>query len=109
MEFVKIMTEEEIHDILGDIHVTFESYYKYDFWFKGEPQRYYHTDTEPPEYYSYRVHTRYGGNKDDIYRYNVSVYDSPPLFPFSNWTYVKVERRKEFGDPWEVLYEEDTY
>jgi len=103
-----MLTEEELKEILGDIHVSFHRYYKYSFYYRGEPEKYYH-DEENNIYYIYRIQTEYGRNHDDIYRYEVNVFHPEPLFPLSMWTAVKIERRNTREETWETVYEADNY
>jgi len=102
------ITEPEIKAILEDIYVSFDNYYKYDFWFTGMPYKYYPEEIDDGTvYWIYKITTKYGGDTDRIYRYNVSIFKPEPLFPFNRWDYVKIERHKRYDEPWEVVFEEE--
>ena len=100
------MNEEELREILGDIHLVFDYYYKYSFYYKAEPAKYFREETdEGTIYWRYKIETREGGNASDIYRYEVDSHSPVPLFPLERWKYVVVRRRQLWDDPWETVYE----
>lgn len=54
-----LMTKDEFYEKYGDVKIKFSSYYKYTFTYGGEL----------PD--GGRVSVDYGGNSDDIYRFDV--------------------------------------
>ena len=71
------MTEAEVNKMFKRSKVKFTSYSKYCFAFK-----YARRD-------GWRIHVEYGGNADDIYRYDVSP-DPEPFGSVDAWNVVRV-------------------
>lgn len=72
------MTTEEFNERFGKYAVKFSSYYKYTFNFRAE--------VEP----GVVVTVGYGGNHDDIYRYEVDSETMEQIDCAENWTSVTV-------------------
>jgi hypothetical protein len=80
-------TEEEVNEKFKDAMVTFDSYYKYTFSFRGYKDQ-------------YIIETTFGGDSSDIYRYDVD--NMPVNFEeVNNWSNVWIKDE----DTNEVVYE----
>lgn len=71
------MTKEEVQEKFKDVKIKFTHYYKYSFTFEGMSED------------GYKIVCSYGGNTDDIYRFNVT--DQPVnVGIISDWVNVLV-------------------
>lgn len=74
------ITEKELKTILGeDFKVKFRRYYKYEFSFIAK-------------FEDYEISTWYGGDTDEIYRYEIFADIEEPLFPLDNWNSIVVTK-----------------
>jgi len=67
------MTDDEFNDTYRDVELVFDSYYKYDFTFKG---------TAPD---GAKIVATFGGNPDDIYHYDISHNSKKKLGTVDQW------------------------
>ena len=72
------MTVEQVNEKFKDVKVTFDSYYKFTFTFKGQSED------------GYTLACLYGGNSDDIYRYDVNT-DPVSFGECDQWSHVVVK------------------
>jgi hypothetical protein len=72
------MTAEQVNEKFKDVKVTFDSYYKFTFTFKGQSED------------GYTLACLYGGNSDDIYRYDVNT-DPVSFGECDQWSHVVVK------------------
>jgi hypothetical protein len=68
MTFENELTDEFIKENFKDVQMTFEHYYKYTFTFIGYLSRKVVNGTE------YKIVARYGGDHDDVYRFEVDTH-----------------------------------
>ena len=72
------MTAEQVNEKFKDVKVTFDSYYKFTFTFKGQSED------------GFTLACLYGGSSDDIYRYDVNT--NPVSFgECDQWSHVVVK------------------
>jgi hypothetical protein len=72
------MTAEQVNEKFKDVKVTFDSYYKFTFTFKGQSED------------GYTLACLYGGSSDDIYRYDVNT-DPVSFGECDQWSHVVVK------------------
>jgi hypothetical protein len=72
------MTVEQVNEKFKDVKVTFDSYYKFTFTFKGQSED------------GYTLACLYGGSSDDIYRYDVNT-DPVSFGECDQWSHVVVK------------------
>ena len=72
------LTVETATERYSDVGLKFASYYKYTFKFRG---------TAPD---GMVIIAEYGGNKDDIYRYNVCANDEQPMGDLEDCSWSRV-------------------
>ena len=65
MPFQNLMSDDDVITLFKDVHLTFDHYYKYMFAFIGHV-----TLSE-----KYKIVAQYGGNHDDIYKFEVDIHD----------------------------------
>jgi len=83
------MTKEEFMEKYGDVEVTFSYYYKYVFHYTGTLED------------GSSIEVEYGGNPDDIYRFEACVGDVETvrgLEPFSGGVYKDYQEIEGFYD-----------
>lgn len=94
------MTREEAEEMFdyynGSLSVTFDSYYKFSFTFLGE-----NDDVE--------LFLGYGGNHDDIYRYNVNTkpVETPKNYNDiikESWSWIKMTDKRT-GKWWQESFD----
>jgi hypothetical protein len=73
-----MMTVEQVNEKFKDVKVTFDSYYKFTFTFKGQSED------------GYTLACLYGGSSDDIYRYDVNT-DPVSFGECDQWSHVVVK------------------
>ena len=73
-----MMTAEQVNEKFKDVKVTFDSYYKFTFTFKGQSED------------GYTLACLYGGSSDDIYRYDVNT-DPVSFGECDQWSHVVVK------------------
>ena len=99
MKFQNKMSDDEVKILFKDVHLTFEHYYKYTFEFIG-----YVTLSN-----RYKIIAHYGGNHDDIYKFDVDIHE--PLrfgkFGLDSFSYVEIYVHDEKNSPtfWTKIYE----
>ena len=77
------LSREQFYEKYGRIEVKFNSYYKFDFIFVGET----------PE--GYKISVSYGGNAEEIYRYELSYNQTgtvESIEPYTGVVYDKTGR-----------------
>jgi hypothetical protein len=72
------MTAEQVNEKFKDVKVTFDSYYKFTFTFKGQSED------------GFTLACLYGGSSDDIYRYDVNT-DPVSFGECDQWSHVVVK------------------
>lgn len=73
-----MMTAEQVNEKFKDVKVTFDSYYKFTFTFKGQSED------------GFTLACLYGGSSDDIYRYDVNT-DPVSFGECDQWSHVVVK------------------
>lgn len=73
-----MMTVEQVNEKFKDVKVTFDSYYKFTFEFVGKSED------------GFQLECTYGGDSDDIYRYDVNT-DPVSFGDCDQWSYVVVK------------------
>jgi hypothetical protein len=76
------MTVEQVNEKFKDVKVTFDSYYKFTFTFKGQSED------------GYTLACLYGGSSDDIYRYDVNT-DPVSFGECDQWSHVVVRDKDD--------------
>jgi hypothetical protein len=75
-----MLTGDQVNEMFKEAKVVFRSYWKYVFTFEGEQL-------------GYEIIVRYGGNSEDIYRYDVD--DNPVTFnSVQDWDEVVIKSSK---------------
>jgi hypothetical protein len=87
------MTVEQVKEKFGNTVLRFSSYYKYMFAFTG------HTDD------GHKIMCMYGGNSDDIYRYDVDANSEYRLGNLNDWSAVVIKD----GANNEVFYQNNDW
>ena len=101
-------TREKVEETFKDknIHLVFNRYYKYAFTFTGLHEQW---EDDPRKLVRYKFICKNGGNKDDIYRYEVCMDKPVSLLPLTHWgNNIEIKRSEEY-DKWETVYDEYTY
>ena len=75
------MTVEQVNEKFKDVKVTFDSYYKFTFTFIGQSED------------GYKIACLFGGDSDDIYRYDVNT-DPVSFGECEQWTAVVVKDKE---------------
>ena len=88
MKFQNLMSDDEVKILFKDVHLTFESYYKYMFTFIG-----FETLTD-----RYKIIAQYGGNHDDIYKFDVNIHE-PMKFNLHSFSYVEIYKYDDKNPP----------
>jgi hypothetical protein len=91
MTFQNQMTDDVVKFLFKDVHLTFEHYYKYMFTFIGHE-----TLSE-----RYKIIAQYGGNHDDIYKFEVDIHE--PLcfgkFGLDSFSFVEIYKYDAMNPP----------
>lgn len=91
MTFQNQMTDDEVKFHFKEVHLTFEYYYKYMFTFIG------HVTLSN----RYKIIAQYGGNHDDIYKFEVDIHE-PLSFGktgLESFSYVEIYKYDDMNPP----------
>lgn len=78
-----MMTKEQMLEKYGEVEVSFDSYYKYTFYFTGEHE-------------GKTIDVSVGGDSDDIYKFNVSRNAKYKIKDLPTIVYLDVTEGKNF-------------
>jgi hypothetical protein len=91
MKFQNQMSDDDVKFLFKDVHLTFDHYYKYMFTFIGRV-----TLSE-----RYKIVAQYGGNHDDIYKFDVDIHE--PLsfgkFGLASFSFVEIYKYDDVNPP----------
>lgn len=102
------MNREELMEKFKDknISLVFQHYYKYVFNFVGLYEEF---DRELNKTVYYKFECGYGGNSDDIYRYEVDTRKPVPFIEEYWCNYISVKQKIGHEEDWKEIYYEYTY
>src|SRR5271157_405540 len=80
--FENELTSEYVREHFKDILLTFEHYYKYVFTFIG------YITIEPHK--DYKIIAKYGGDSDDIYRFEVDMHKPEKMMELDSYNFVEI-------------------